>query len=54
MSNTSKMNPRWAFAIAVVVGVIAGKLIKKFSFGLLIGVLASLIYVLIATAKKRK
>lgn len=54
MGEKSKVNPRVAFAIAVFSGVIIGKLIKKFALGLLIGVLISLIYVLMASAKKKK
>jgi hypothetical protein len=54
MSEKSKVNPRIAFAIAVFSGVIIGKLIKKFAFGLLIGIVISMIYVLIATGKKKK
>ncbi len=50
----SKVNPRVAFAIAVFSGVIIGKLIKKFAFGLLIGVVISLLYVLIASAPKKQ
>ena len=53
MSQKSSVNPRWAFAIAVFSGVLIGTLIKKMAFGLLIGILISLIYVLSATAKKR-
>lgn len=54
MSNSKPVNGRVAFAIAVFSGLIIGKLIKKFAFGMLIGVFLSLIYVLIATAKKRR
>ena len=54
MSEKSGVNPRVAFAIAVFSGVLIGRLIKRFSLGLLMGVLISLIYVLIAGAKKRK
>ena len=54
MSEKSKVNPRIAFAIAVFSGVIIGKLIKKFAFGLLIGIVISMIYVLIATGNKKK
>jgi len=54
MSEKSKVNPRIAFAIAVFSGVIIGKLIKKFAFRLLIGIVISMIYVLIATGKKKK
>jgi hypothetical protein len=49
-----KVNPRVVFAIAVVGGLIVGKLIKRFPLGLLVGVLISLIYVLIISAPKRK
>lgn len=52
MSEKSKVNPRIAFAIAVFGGLIVGKLIKKMAFGLLIGILLSLLYVLVASAKK--
>ena len=54
MSEPSKVNPRIAFAIAVFGGVLVGRLIKKFAFGMLIGIVLSLLYVLIASAKKKK
>jgi hypothetical protein len=50
----SKVNPRIAFAIAVFSGVIVGTLIKKMAFGLLIGILIAMIYVLGAGASRRK
>lgn len=50
----AKVNPRVAFAIAVFSGLIIGKLIKKFSVGLLAGLLISLIYVLAASAPKKR
>lgn len=50
----SKVNPRVAFAIAVFAGLLIGKVIKKFSLGLLLGILVSLIYVLVASAPRTK
>jgi hypothetical protein len=50
----SRVNPRVAFAIAVFSGLIIGKMIRKFSLGILIGVVIALIYVLIASAPKKR
>lgn len=50
---TPRVSAETALIIAVVSGLILGKLIKKFSFGLLLGVFISLLYVLISTSKKR-
>lgn len=48
-----KVSGNVAFAIAIIGGLIVGKLIKKFSVGLLIGVVLSLLYVMMATARKK-
>ena len=50
----SRVNPRVAFAIAVFSGLIIGKMIRRFSLGILIGIVIGLIYVLMASAPKKR
>lgn len=54
MAEPRKVNTNIALAIAIISGVVIGKLIKKFAFGLLIGVFISLLYVLIASRPRAK
>jgi hypothetical protein len=54
MSNQSKVRPEIALAVAIGAAVVFGLLIKKFKIGLIIGIFISLLYVLIASAKKKK
>jgi lysylphosphatidylglycerol synthetase-like protein (DUF2156 family) len=50
----AEVDSRKAFAIAVFGGLIIGKLIKKFAFGMLIGILLALLYVLMRSAPGKK
>lgn len=52
MAEKGRTRTEWALIIAIVSGVIIGKLIKKFAFGLLIGIFISLLYVMMAGKKK--
>lgn len=54
MNNKPKVRPEIALAIAIGAGVVFGLLIKRFKIGLIIGIFISLLYVLIASAKKNK
>lgn len=54
MNSKPKVRPEIALAVAIGAGVVFGLLIKKFKVGLIIGLFISLLYVLIASAKKRK
>ncbi len=49
-----KVRPEVALMIAVGAGLVIGFLIKRFRIGLLFGIFISLLYVLIASARKRK
>lgn len=54
MSEKGRTKTEWALIIAIVSGVIIGKLIKKFAFGLLIGIFISMLYVMIRSGRKKK
>jgi len=48
-----KVSGNVAFAIAIIGGLIIGKLIRKFSIGLLVGVVLSMLYVMMASARRK-
>jgi hypothetical protein len=48
-----KISGNVALAIAIIGGLIIGKLIRKFSMGLLLGVMLSFVYVLMAGARRK-
>lgn len=54
MNQKPKVRTEIALAVAIGAGIVFGLLIKRFKLGLILGIFVSLLYVLMASAKKRK